>query len=896
MSNLFDRAKEIASIHLMEWVPVNGKIEGDEYVFINPTRSDEKLGSCKINVKSFFWSDFADDGAAGKDAVSLYAYLNHSDLEQKANNGKFNNIQGAIQVLAAKELLTKYDGNYFPDANDDFSQPKEKIDPSKKWDNFRYVNYKIKDIPEIDFTKYNIWGKFVESWDFVLKDRLVFKVARFIDGKKKTDIPFTLWVKNGSDIKWRPKKAQELYPLWNVDAVVNDKLNLPVFLCEGQKDASRGKSDKYIFVGWYGGAGNSKGSNWETLTGKNVYFLPDGDNAGRLAIKSIRLYAEQYDFTLTVLRTPDGAKRGYGLADAMAEGVDIETLINPPTEEKTDKEVDTFMDDVKKPFNIVGTSGSDIVFYVHGSCRIEKCKNSQLTKNFMMVMADRSWWGDMFEKEGGGCAWDTALNWLLRDSEKSPVFDFTRIRGAGAWLDGDEIIINTGEYLLINGERVELNKHVEHFLYIKSKFIPYSYKEPLTIQDTTVVQDWLKSLSWTNKVSAYALLGWITISPFGGLLRWRPHMWVIGSSGSGKSTIIEEFLHPMIINEFGIRGDGPSTPAGARQALSDSSRPFVGDEMESENVKRAENIEQILQMFRSSSSGTEGAAILMGTQDGQGQRFVVQSMALFASIGSGIKHGADANRFTICELLKGAKSIDSSQVDFEKIKHIANMFTNEFARRYHARTYRIIDEVLAAIEIFRKETSLIMGTMRDGDQLGTLLGGAFMATHDVAPTNKEAREWLMALDIASTCKNENLTDEEQCLDAIYSSQIELIAGNSRMRVNISEALENLAKMEQGLMADKPAIDEDKPAMTNKSIKDALARVGIRLKTEDMGFYIYVATSNKPLQKLLRDTPFSLIFADTLKRIDGASVSKSPTSFVGKQSRYVKVPYVCDIPF
>jgi hypothetical protein len=58
---------------LRRWLP-NGRREGCEWVVRNPTRSDRRPGSFKINVKTGVWADFA-SGASGGDLTSLAAYL-----------------------------------------------------------------------------------------------------------------------------------------------------------------------------------------------------------------------------------------------------------------------------------------------------------------------------------------------------------------------------------------------------------------------------------------------------------------------------------------------------------------------------------------------------------------------------------------------------------------------------------------------------------------------------------------------------------------------------------------------------------------------------------------------------------------------------------------------------
>lgn len=56
-----------------EWLP-QGRMEGDEWVALNPLRADRRYGSFKINMRTGKWADFA-TGDKGGDAVSLVAFL-----------------------------------------------------------------------------------------------------------------------------------------------------------------------------------------------------------------------------------------------------------------------------------------------------------------------------------------------------------------------------------------------------------------------------------------------------------------------------------------------------------------------------------------------------------------------------------------------------------------------------------------------------------------------------------------------------------------------------------------------------------------------------------------------------------------------------------------------------
>lgn len=67
----------------------DGRIRGCEYIARNPKRSDRRLGSFKVNIRTGRWCDFA-TGDAGGDIISLCAYL-----------------QGLSQHKAALHLIEK---------------------------------------------------------------------------------------------------------------------------------------------------------------------------------------------------------------------------------------------------------------------------------------------------------------------------------------------------------------------------------------------------------------------------------------------------------------------------------------------------------------------------------------------------------------------------------------------------------------------------------------------------------------------------------------------------------------------------------------------------------------------------------------------------------------------
>ena len=76
--NFFRDVTEAALPHvdvILERLGVPHRSTGDEIDMIATHRGDRRFGSFRINRRSGLWSDFAVDGDAGGDVISLVAYL-----------------------------------------------------------------------------------------------------------------------------------------------------------------------------------------------------------------------------------------------------------------------------------------------------------------------------------------------------------------------------------------------------------------------------------------------------------------------------------------------------------------------------------------------------------------------------------------------------------------------------------------------------------------------------------------------------------------------------------------------------------------------------------------------------------------------------------------------------
>lgn len=111
--NIFERARYIDIQDTVKHLLPHGKKQGNEWIALNPARSDGRLGSFKVNLRTGKWADFATEHR-GRGVISLYAYL--------------KNISA---YRSAQELLGEYRSYYANDSsecnNDNESKNESKL-------------------------------------------------------------------------------------------------------------------------------------------------------------------------------------------------------------------------------------------------------------------------------------------------------------------------------------------------------------------------------------------------------------------------------------------------------------------------------------------------------------------------------------------------------------------------------------------------------------------------------------------------------------------------------------------------------------------------------------------------------------------------------------------------
>ncbi|MCY1532804.1 hypothetical protein D9M68_680930 [compost metagenome] len=220
------------------------------------------------------------------------------------------------------------------------------------------------------------------------------------------------------------------------------------------------------------------------------------------------------------------------------------------------------------------------------------------------------------------------------------------------WLDRERIVFHLGNRLSVEGVITRLaDIEGSRFVYEAGGEMRAPAETPLTDEEGTWLVDTAELYSWERQGAGILLAGWAFLAPICGALDWRPHIWISGEAGTGKSSLQKQYLLNVIDREWALYTMGDSTEAGIRQSLGMDARPVLVDEAETGSDSKS-RMQGVLTLIRQSSS-EGGAQTRKGTVNGRAIAYHVRSMFCMAAVAPNLTRATDTDRLTRLEMVKG---------------------------------------------------------------------------------------------------------------------------------------------------------------------------------------------------------------------------------------------------
>lgn len=842
--------------YLARWLP-GGDSEANEYVALNPTRADTRKGSFRINRNTGAWKDFALSDAKGGDLISLYAYLNRKE-----------------QIDAAKELADMV-------GIDTGGQEKVAAKHKAKWEPILPTPSSANAPPD---THYKLGTPRYKHEYRGMNGGLLGYIWVFYPASGPKEIFPLTWCREKETGKeeWRWLSFSKPRPMYGLDKLLaRPKAN--IILVEGEKAANAVQLlfPKQVVMTWAGGSQAVKYTDFSPIYGRSVILWPDNDKPGLDAMHDVAEIIGDKCEHIRFLTLPEGSPEGWDGADATWTAEEAQAYVKshlskddptgppPPTQ----AEIATYSDS-GLPYRPLGYDRSFYYYMASGTRTVLTLSLAQHNKSHLLGLAPLQYWEREFHSRDG-VQWDMACNKLLRSCEEVGFFSPSLIRGRGAWHDEGRVAIHLGNKVLLNGEEFSPHKAPSKYIYEAGLTMRADLENPLSNKDAQRFAALCEVLPWEKPISSRFLAGWCVLAHIGGALSWRPHLWMIGSKGSGKTHVMSKIVKPLL-GENCLFIQSASTAAGIRQMLAHDSLPVLFDEAEGEDLYAVQRMQTVLELVRQSSSDT-GGVITKGTPTGKSQTFSIRSCFAFSSINASIIQQSDRSRLTILELSPDHYKVNLQEL--EKMEH--ELLTDEYIKSFYARALSLTDVIRKNAITFARAVGAEFGEQRVGDQIGALLAGSYSLYTRNEISFDDALKWVREQDWKEQRDEAKGQNDEQALwSMLMQKKIAVKIGTGNEDFPVGYLIE-VASGRRKSSNDRPLpFEKDRAA-------EFLMRNGMRAE-EDC---VYVSNTSSYIQSMLKDTPWHIGWGRILKRLPGASISASPVyyGFKGSEARSVRVP-------
>lgn len=539
-------------------------------------------------------------------------------------------------------------------------------------------------------------------------------------------------------------------------------------------------------------------------------------------------------------------------------------LPSPPTKRTSLTELEK-----QGRFTILGYDRGNYFVFQGDKSQILTYTKSDFTDNGLIELATINFWEEHFPAESG-INRKSAFDWVVTVAHSRGIYDTDRIRGRGAWLDNGRNVYHHGGYLTVGTETVAVTDIESRYVYELKKSLPDPAAAALSDEDGRRVLDVAKMFRWTKPASAALLAGWTFLAPVCGALRWRPHLWLTGSAGCGKSTALIKFANALI-GDSGIFAQGNSTEAGIRQELQADSIPVLYDEGEQNEEADKRRVQQILSLIRQASTESQ-AKTLKGTPGGHALRFHIRSMFCLASIQVGIKHQADVDRLTLLTLRRTGETPEDQErwLALDDALHTIIARDQTISARMLRRALVLLPTIQQNIKVFSEVAAERFGRQREGDQYGTLLAGAWSLVSSSVATRADAERLIDSYDWSEHREKSDSDESMLALGALMEAPIRTHGGAS---ITVFELICAASRVGTGKI-DKDSADAE------------LLRHGMRIRDG----YLVLSNSSNELRRLMQGSSFDADPRGVLLRVPGADRNgNAAVKFNGVASKCIRIP-------
>ncbi|MGI4886117.1 MAG: toprim domain-containing protein [Janthinobacterium lividum] len=448
-----------------------------------------------------------------------------------------------------------------------------------------------------------------------------------------------------------------------------------------------------------------------------------------------------------------------------------------------------------------------------------------------------------------------SMNEMIAIAQERGVFqEEDRVRGGGAWIDEGRVVLHCGDAVYVDGQRIGFNTFRSYYSYVAAAKLIEPSAHPLGNFDAHKLRRICELVTWENKLSGSLLAGWLVIAPLCSALMYRPHIYITGEAESGKSTVMDRIIKP-VLGRFSLNVDGGTTEPAIREMMAYDGRPLIFDEAEPSLT-----MNNVIELARKASTGS--------TVKKFGQRpFKARFCACFSAINPPINKTADESRISFMVIKKNRKPTAAQEYE-DLLAMIEETITDDYPARLLARTLANFNNLVHNIRVFQKAARVVLGSPRASQQIGTMLAGLYLLGRTDRIEPETAEKWIREYDWTDHTIIDQEGDPARLAQHLASSLVRYGTGGGHREASVGDLIEMVHRGMDDHDADK-----------------TLRYHGIAVKS---GF-VDIANRSQNLGKLLKDTEWSVKWSRTLLDVAGAEKRKSVYFASGVKGDAVRLP-------
>lgn len=496
--------------------------------------------------------------------------------------------------------------------------------------------------------------------------------------------------------------------------------------------------------------------------------------------------------------------------------------------------------DMGMAFRILGYNEGHYYYFPHRLKQIVSLTAAGHTMQNLLQLDELDAWERPYRSSDGkltqrhqGIALLAANQMMILAKQRGIFVEESSVRGCGAWIDEGRIILHCGDRIYCEGRLVEFDDIESEYTYVAAKKLMRPARTPLDNYEARRLRTICEAVTWENKLSGTLLSGWLVIAPICAALTYRPHIYLTGEAESGKSTVMDRIVKP-VLGKIAVCVDGGTTEPAVRDLMAYDGRPLVYDEAEP-----SASMGEVILLAR---KATTGAVVKKFGQ----KSFKARFCACFSAINPPVNKTADESRISFMHIKKNRRP--TAMQEFEDlIALIEETITDDFAERMIARTLENMENLIANIRTFQRAVRQTVRGARASQQIGTMLAGTYL----LGSTSKISDE--AALEIAKKFDWHDHTIIDQDGDPIRLVQ-HIVSALLRTRAGTEASVGELVMQARGA-------DLGMAEMADKMLRN----YGIAVK----GDRVLIASRSQNLARILKDTEWHDKWSRTLSDVAGA---------------------------